>query len=42
MTGSESTEPKHEPMPRNLEPMLGDSRPKVLPPDDDGWGFEIK
>jgi bifunctional non-homologous end joining protein LigD len=30
-----------EQMPRNLEPMLA-TPAKVLPPDDDGWGFEIK
>jgi bifunctional non-homologous end joining protein LigD len=41
MPESESTQPKREPMPRNLEPMLA-TPAKVLPPDDDGWGFEIK
>jgi bifunctional non-homologous end joining protein LigD len=33
--------PKSESMPRNLEPMLA-TPAKVPPPDDDGWGFEIK
>ena len=30
-----------ERMPRNLEPMLA-TPAKALPPDDDGWGYEIK
>jgi bifunctional non-homologous end joining protein LigD len=33
--------PEPESMPRNLEPMLA-TPAKKPPPDDDGWGFEIK